>query len=120
MSSEDKEKGLQIRVELDAKLEERFERIQEVLGIASRADEIRHLIAIFPLPPPRFEHINTYEDRITIKDNVLNKNVNVYLREGGLVHCDVCGLNDCQHIDYALSIPQVIRILNARGWKRKR
>ena len=119
MSSEDREKGLQIRVELDDKLVERFERIQESLGIASRADVIRHLIAIYPLPPPRFEHINTYEDRITIKDNVLNKNANIYLKEGGLVHCDICGLDDCQHIDYALNILQVIRILNAKGWRRK-
>ena len=98
---------------------ERFERIQDLLGIASRADVMRHLIAIYPLPPPRFEHINTYDDHITVKDNVLNKNVDVYLKEDGLAYCNVCGLDDCQHIDYALGIPQVIRILNAKGWKRK-
>lgn len=116
----EKEKGLQIRVELDENLEEKFERIQEFLGIGNRADVIRHLIVQYHLPPPRFEHINTYDDHITVKDNVLSRNADVYLKDDGVAHCNVCNLSDCQHIDYALSLPKVLKILNAKGWKRKR
>ena len=117
--SENDEETLEVRVVLKKNQIERFGRIQEALGIESRADVIRHLISIYPLPPPRFEHINTYEDHVTIKDNVLNREANIYLKPGGEAFCDVCQLQDCLHINYALGRPSVVRVLAAKGWKRK-
>lgn len=118
--SESDEETLEIRVVLKKNQIERFGRIQEDLGIESRADVLRHLISLYPLPPPRFEHINTYDDHITIKDNVLNREANIYLKTGGEAFCDVCQLQDCLHINYALALPSVVRVLEAKGWTRKR
>jgi hypothetical protein len=112
--------SLEIRVILKGEQRERFEQIQETLGIASRADVIRHLITIYPLPPPRFEHINTYDDHATVKDNVLNQTADVYFKADGEVYCELCGLEDCHHIDYALGLRRVQRVLDRKGWKRKR
>ena len=55
----------------------------------------------------------------TIKDNVLDKRVDVYFREDGGAFCDSGNLEDCHHIDYILSLTSVQRVLDYRGWKRK-
>jgi len=91
---------------------ERFKRIQVKRGISSKVDVLRHLITIYPLPPPRFEHINTYQDHATIKDNVLDKQVDVYFREDGGAYCELCNLEDCHHIDYVRSLPSVKKLLS--------
>ena len=116
----DEDSSLEIRVVLRGAHVERFGQIQEKLGISSRAEVLRHLITIYPLPPPRFEHINTYDDRATVKDNVLGQNADVYFKDDGGVFCDLCGLDDCHHIEYVLSLPRVRRVLDGRGWKRKK
>ena len=115
----DEDSSLEIRVILKGTLVERFDQIQEKLGITSRAEVLRHLITIYPLPPPRFVHINTYDDHATVKDNVLERNVDVYFKADDEVFCELCGLKDCHHIEFVLSLPQVQRILDDRGWKRK-
>ena len=119
MSADNKEEGLQLRVVLDEALEEKFRQIMEYLGIKNKTEVIRHIIKQYPLPPPRLEHINTYDDRITIRDNILSRTVDVFLKDDGLAFCNLCNLNDCLHIDYALGLPKVNRILSAKGWKRK-
>jgi hypothetical protein len=116
----DEDSSLEIRVVLKGVQVERFEQIKEKLGISSRADVLRHLITIYPLPPPRFVHINTYDDHATVKDNVLNRNADVYFKNDGGVFCELCGLGECHHIDYVLSLPRVQRVLDGRGWKRKK
>ena len=117
--SEDEEASLEVRVVLKGSQVERFERIQENLGIFSRADVLRHLITVYPLPPPRFIHINTYDDHATIKDTVLNRSADVYFKEDGSVFCELCNLSSCHHIDYVLNLPSVKKILDERGWERK-
>lgn len=118
--SENDNEVLEIRVVLKKGQIERFSRIMEALGIESRADVLRHLISLYPLPPPRFEHINTYEDHITVKDNILGREANIYLKPEGVAFCDICQLQDCLHIDYALSLSNVTRMLEAKGWKHQR
>lgn len=71
-------------------------------------------------PLPRFEHVNTYDDHITVQDNELDQSVDIYLRADGSTYCGVCEATDCPHIDYALSVPEVGEALSRSGWRRKR
>ena len=57
----------------------------------------------------RFEHVNTYEDRVEIMDNNIGKRgdiVTVQLK-GKMAFCDYCKSNDCVHVKYCWEIPQV-------------
>ena len=108
----EEDSSLEIRVVLKGPHVERFKRIQEKLGISSRADVLRHLITIYPLPPPSFEHVNTYHDHATIRDNVLDRQVDVCFKEDGGVFCELCNLEDCHHVDYVRSLPSVKKLLS--------
>ena len=54
----------------------------------------------------RMEHLNVYEDHVIVRDNVLNRTVFVYLRNG-VMTCDLCESNDCLHTRYVQTLPQV-------------
>ena len=70
-------------------------------------------------PLPRFEHINTYLDHAAIYDNELGRGIDVYFHENGIAWCDYCKSPNCEHIEYALTLPAVEEPLKTRGWKRR-
>jgi len=64
---------------------------------------------------PRFEHFNVYEDHVTIFDNENKRLIDVYFR-AGQAYCEYDEAFDCEHIQFALSLPDVVNPLNERGW----
>jgi len=67
---------------------------------------------------PRFEHFNCYEDHVTLWDRKLERLVNVYFNgKPPYVMCELCGRSDCEHVQFALSLPKVVETLRARGWR---
>lgn len=71
------------------------------------------------LETPRFEHHNTYEDHITIRDRRNGRFIDVYIKPEGVAWCETCDKTTCPHIEYTLSLPKVIKVLEKRGWKRE-
>lgn len=67
----------------------------------------------------RFEHFNMFEDNVKIVDNVLDRIATIYFKRNK-TFCDVCELEDCVHVDYALSIPKVVRILAEHDFPTER
>lgn len=74
-------------------------------------------------PLPRFLQINSDENGIKIYDNYVkerNKEVDVYFRPNG-IRCSKHHSSDCEHVIFALSIPEVKQILEKHiredGWK---
>jgi len=61
-------------------------------------------------PKPRFEHLSTYEDHVKIWDNRLDRVASVYFKEDRVL-CDVCKSDECIHVGFALSIPEVVKAL---------
>jgi len=118
------EESLEIRVVLKGSHKGKFKKIQQYLfdtaGISDSASVLRHLVTTFQVPPPRFEHVNVYHDHVTVRDNLLKKDTDVFLKADGSVYCQLCGLSSCPHIDYALDLPEVKKAIEERGWKRKR
>lgn len=96
-------------------------------AVRRRADELR----VFQLTP-RLMHFNTYENRVTIMDRKLGwddkegkrqpRMIDVYVKPVGenefTFWCEYCNSNECEHVKYAVSIPnKTIEPLRRRGWK---
>ena len=68
--------------------------------------------------PPRFEHFNLGEHGVRIIDREINWIVDVYFKPEG-IWCDYCQTDNCPHIKYALSIPEIRQIVEKKrkeGW----
>jgi hypothetical protein len=107
-----------------------------VRGYKSRAElikeAIRDKLKTFPpipeQPPvqalPPIEHFNIDEDGVRILDRTLTNGtsrgriIDVYFKPDE-VWCEYCQATNCQHVKFALSIPEVQEILAKKGWKIK-
>ena len=67
------------------------------------------------------EHFNVDEEGVTILDRNLND-------RGRMIHvnfkpekifCEECETEDCRHVDFALSLPEVQSLIYRKGWKIK-
>lgn len=67
----------------------------------------------------RFEHINTYEDHASLLDRELKTELSIYFKPDGIAWCTLDESQECIHIEYVLSLPNVLLILKEQGWKRK-
>jgi len=120
----DKYRGVTLQRELIDKIEQYIEDYPEQ-GYKSIADFVTDAIRrraeelnVFKLAP-RFEHFNVYEDHATIWDKKLSLAVDVYPREDGTMWCKHCESTDCEHVEFALTVPEIIKPLEKRGWSHK-
>jgi hypothetical protein len=70
-------------------------------------------------PLPRFEHFNKGPDGVKITDRKLGKIADIYFKPEG-IFCELDQSDDCEHIDFALTIPEIKTIIRKRrkeGWK---
>jgi hypothetical protein len=100
------------------------------MGYKSRAELVKEAIRDklktipqTPEPPqPTLEHFNLSENGVRILDRTLaNKTsrgriIDVYFKPGK-VWCDHCQSSSCQHVKFALNLPEVQGILRKKGWK---
>ena len=65
----------------------------------------------------RFEHVNTYEDKVRILDNNIGKRGDIVTVQfkGKVAFCDYCESNNCIHVKYCWEIPQVAEVLKKHG-----
>jgi len=69
--------------------------------------------------PPRFGSFNKGPDGVRITDNRLGKIADIYFKPKG-VWCDLDKARTCEHIEYALTLPDVQEFIRRRrkeGWK---
>jgi len=60
---------------------------------------------------PKIEKISIDDTRIVLKDNIKNRIAEVAISKGELF-CQLCDENDCIHIGFVFSLPDVYEILN--------
>lgn len=69
---------------------------------------------------PRFEHKNTFSDRISITDKkFLGKEFDIYIQDKGKLRCENDESNDCVHVQFILEQHKIMKQLEQRGWKPK-
>ena len=116
---------LRIYLRVDGEIAERFSRIKEHLGLKNDTEVLRSLINWFwrehqeELQPP-LQHFNIWDEGVRILDRNINKPtgyiVDVYFRPEN-AWCEYCDSTKCQHVRFALEIPEVQKILKKKGWK---
>jgi len=67
---------------------------------------------------PALSHFNVYEDHVTIKDEDLERYVDVQVK-GGRLYCTYDETESCGHVDYAWQIDRVQDMIR-RGDIKKR
>ena len=117
---------------------ELMEEIDEIIrhgvrGYKSRAEFIKEAVrkrfeelkTAQPMPVlPPLEHFNLSELGVRILDRTLasktsrGRIVDVYFKPDN-VWCDYCQSSICQHVKFALNLPEVQKILNKKGWTIK-
>lgn len=68
---------------------------------------------------PKISTISVEDDRVILKDNAKNRIVEIVLQQGSM-HCFLCESNDCVHVGYAYSLPDVYEALATKGMTGKR
>jgi predicted DNA-binding protein len=100
----------------------RAEFIKEALR---RRFEELHMLTPAPEPLPQLEHFNLDEQGVRILDRTLKNGstrgriIDVYFKPDK-VFCEYCGAEDCRHVQFALSLPKVQKILSEKGWEIRR
>ena len=103
-----------------------------VMGYKSRAEFIKEAIREKLRTIPReileqlpLEHFNLSENGVRILDRSLaNKHsrgriIDVYFKPDKVL-CEYCESTRCQHVKFALDLPEVQKILHTKGWKIKK
>ncbi|MBS7638644.1 hypothetical protein KEJ49_07190 [Candidatus Bathyarchaeota archaeon] len=88
----------------------------DVVNQSVREFLIKH--GFLELEENRFEHFNVYEDHVTIWDKKLRRLVDVYFSgRKPYIFCSLCEDSECDHIQFALSIPEALKALKEKGWR---
>lgn len=67
---------------------------------------------------PRFEHFNIYDDHAKIRDRELGLYIEVLPKPKGELYCKHCDSTDCVHVQYALTVPEIMERLKKGRWGR--
>jgi len=125
-----KYRGITLQREL-VNVIERYINSHPEMGYKSLADFITDAIRekceqlkiLTPMPEqPVLEHFNICEEGVRILDRTLaNKTssgriIDVYFKPDKVL-CEYCESTSCRHVEFALNIPEVQKILQKKGWK---
>jgi hypothetical protein len=119
-----------VTIKLPKELVDEMDRLIGALGFRSRGEiakeAIRQLLSHYKeslAPPalPLLEHFNISEHGVRVLDRTLGNGVSkgriidVYFKPDKIL-CEYCGTDNCRHVEFALSIPKVKKILTEKGW----
>ena len=118
-------------VRLPKELMEEVDKILKrgVMGYKSRAEFIKEAMREKLRTIPReileqlsLEHFNLSEDGVRVLDRSLTNEhskgriIDIYFKPEN-AWCEFCESTSCKHVEFALSLPEVQKILREKGWK---
>jgi len=77
-------------------------------------EEIMQKDKTFARYAPKIEKISVDDDRVILKDNIKNRIAEVIINKERELFCQLCDEEDCVHIGFVFSLPDVYEILNER------
>ncbi|MDI6905246.1 MAG: hypothetical protein QMD13_07155 [Candidatus Bathyarchaeia archaeon] len=125
-----KYRGITLQREL-VNVIERYINSHPEMGYKSLADfatdaireKCEQLKILTPMPEqPVLEHFNISEHGVRILDRTLanrtsrGRIIDVYFRPDN-AWCEHCQSTDCRHVEFALNIPKVRKIIIKKGWE---
>jgi Arc/MetJ-type ribon-helix-helix transcriptional regulator len=121
-------------VRLPKELMEEVDKILKrgVMGYKSRAEFIKEAMREKLRTIPReileqlsLEHFNLSEDGVRVLDRSLTNEhskgriIDIYFKPEN-AWCEFCESTSCKHVEFALSLPQVQKILREKGWELRK
>jgi len=108
-------KSNHVTIKIPKELIEKIDRLVGKEGFRSRGEiakvALRNLLDSYKeLITPALEHFNLDEDGVKIHDRTIHEYVNVAFKPNG-IWCDYCETNDCRHIQFALSVPAIQKVI---------
>ena len=128
----DKYRGISLQKELVGTIENYIKAHPE-MGYKSLADFVTDAIrekceklGIFTVESalPPLEHFNISERGVRVLDRTLGNGtargriIDVYFTPETVL-CEYCDSSSCRHVQFALNIPAVQKIVQEKGWKHK-
>jgi hypothetical protein len=118
---------LRIYLRADGDIAKRFEQIKAHLGLKNDTEVMRSLINWYWKEhqeelQPALEHFNVTENGVRILDRTIGTKtsrgriIDVYFKPDK-AWCEYCESSSCQHVQFALSLPEVQETLRKKGWK---
>ena len=68
---------------------------------------------------PKLELISIEDDRVIIKNNIVNRIAEIVIQRGEL-YCQLCEAKDCHCIGYVWSIPEIYEKLHLKGLRNSK
>lgn len=75
---------------------------------------IIHKFLLDNVPTYRFQRVNTIGNRISIYDKKTRRIADIYVTDKK-IHCQLCDSTECEHIEFALTLPDVKKTLKEKG-----
>jgi hypothetical protein len=128
----DKYRGVSLQRELVGTIEN-YVKTHPEMGYKSLADFVTDAIrekceklGVFPpeIMGPPLEHFNISEEGVRVLDRTLRNGtakgriIDIYFKPEKIL-CEYCNSNNCRHVQFALGIPAVQKIIQQKGWKIK-
>jgi Arc/MetJ-type ribon-helix-helix transcriptional regulator len=119
-----------VTVKIPRDLIDEMDKLIGSLGFRSRGEiakeAIRQLLdhykeSLASPEPPKLEHFNICEEGVRVLDRSLanehskGRIIDIYFKPDN-AWCEYCESTDCRHVKFALSLPEVRKILKEKGW----
>lgn len=73
---------------------------------------IIHRFLLDAVPSYRYQRLNTMGNRISIFDLKIRRIADIYVRgKDKTIYCQLCDSTNCEHIEYALTLPDIRKAL---------
>jgi len=110
-----------VYLRLQGELKGRFLEIKEYLGLRNDTEVCRNIINDYWMRnrdkfQPQLRHFNLNPDGVLVLDPEIDRIIQVYFKPDH-IKCGYCNLNNCKHIKFALSLPEVQKLLRKKGWE---
>jgi hypothetical protein len=128
----DKYRGVSLQKELVGTIEN-YVKAHPEMGYKSLADFVTDAIrdkceklGVFSSETkgPLLEHFNISEEGVRVLDRTLGnatangRIIDIYFKPEK-IRCEYCDSSNCRHVQFALSIPAVQKIIQEKGWRIK-
>ncbi len=84
--------------------------------LTSMMEELMQKYEVFAKYAPMMERVAVDDNRVVVKDNKKNRIAEVQIKEGEL-YCMLDEKNDCAHVGFVYSLPEVYKTLYEHGVK---
>ena len=76
---------------------------------------IIHRFLLDHVPSYRYQRVNTTGNRIAFYDRKLRRLIDIYVKPDKTLYCQFCNSTECEHIELALTFPDVKETLEKVG-----